>query len=229
MLKIFFLVLAGMAFAGSASAADNTVVIVSSATGAYSPAPPPPGRLVTIFSNMGGKYPKAVYACCNGYGIAGPSDLYGNHLIWDAMAFTPSADHTVTRVELGLGYGVGTNEAVVGLYTDNGGVPGTALKTWRLKDMPAAGSCCAITMAGDKAGIPVTEGQQYWIVVRTDFTNKDAYYFWDVNTTDQVDGIPFAQYCSADAGGDPCSTTNDTWVPQGVAKPAPAFAVLGTN
>src|SRR5580692_8146148 len=56
--------------------------------------------LVAIFSNLAAKYPKGQYWCCSGYNVMGPSQ--GEQ--WMAAAFTPRADHTVTRIEIAAGW-----------------------------------------------------------------------------------------------------------------------------
>jgi len=57
--------------------------------------------LVTIFSNLASKYPKGVYWCCSGYNVMGPNSGVGEQ--WMAAAFTPDADGTVTKIEVGAG------------------------------------------------------------------------------------------------------------------------------
>jgi hypothetical protein len=187
---------------------------------------PPPG-MTTIFSNFATKYKKGTYWCCNGFGIQGPSNGLGAHMLWDAMQFTPTANHTVQAIKIALQFNGGTNKIVVGLYSDNGGVPGTALKLWHLANLPAFPSCCTELMLKG-ASVPVSVRTPYWIVVQTDGTDPDSLVTWNFNSSDQIDPIPFAQYCSNDAQGSDCGGNNDTWVryDPGLA-PALAFSVMG--
>ena len=193
--------------------------------GAYTPPPQRPAGLVTIFSNLATKYPKSLYFCCYSYSVEGPNS--GGHELWDAEAFTPASDQTVTRIEIAITLGAGTNEAVVAIYNDNSGVPGTALKTWHVTNLSGYNTCCDLAVLKDNAGIPLTAGHQYWVVLKTDSTNKDSGIQWHANTSDQIDSMPFAQYCSNDAGGPTCSTTNDAWQPDGSVIPGLALGVFG--
>jgi hypothetical protein len=236
--KLFVgLTIAVIAQWGAAAAGENADVvagngsIATASSGAVTYLPPAasPSGLVTIFSNMGAKYPKALYFSRDGLGISGPNNANGDDETWKAMAFTPSANHTVTRIQIAAGQIFGTNEIVVGLYSDNGGVPGSALKTWHIANLPPSGACCAIAVAKDKAGIPVTAGTQYWLVLKTDDTNADAMVIWNYNTTDEITPAPFAVYCSSDIAGSSCGAFNDVWRNAGTLTPALAFAVLGSD
>jgi hypothetical protein len=181
--------------------------------------------LVKIFDNIGTAYPKGSYWCCEGYTIFGPTAISGAPEYWEAGAFTPSANHTVTKVKVAVGYVEGANALVLGLYSDANGVPGTAIKTWHLSNMPGFGSCCIVETKRDGAGIPVTAGTQYWIVLKTNKNSSNTFAAWNVNDTDQVDSAPTAFWCSADKGGS-CGSSNDVWTP-GQSIPGPAFGVLG--
>jgi len=182
--------------------------------------------LVKIFDNIGTAYPKGSYWCCGGYTITGPTAISGFPEFWSAAAFTPSANHTVTKIKVAVGYVEGTNGLVLGLYNDASGVPGTAIKTWNLTGLPNFGSCCTVEEKGDSAGIAVTAGTQYWIVLKTNSKDSNTYAAFNLNDTDQVDPAPAAQYCSADKGGS-CSK-NDAWTAFS-SQPGLAFAVLGSN
>jgi hypothetical protein len=180
--------------------------------------------LVTIFDNIGTAYPKGTYWCCEGYTITGPTALSGFPEYWEAGAFTPTADHTITQVEVAVGFVQGVNGLVLGVYNDASGVPGTAIKTWSLSGLPIFGSCCIVETKKDAAGIPVKKGTQYWIVLKTNSKESTTWAAFNVNDVDQVDTAPAAFYCSADKGGS-CGT-NDAWTAS-QSKPGPAFAVLG--
>jgi hypothetical protein len=60
--------------------------------------------LITIFSTLAAGYPKGLYWCCSAYNIMGPN--VGEQ--WMAAAFTPRANHTVTRIEVAVGFSQGT-------------------------------------------------------------------------------------------------------------------------
>ncbi len=179
--------------------------------------------LVKIYDNLGTAYPKGVYWCCEGATISGP-DSPGNVEWWDGVAFTPKSNHTVTKIELALGYLGGTNEVIVSLDSDADGVPGTPIKTWKVKNLPNGGTCCTLAAVTDKSGVAVTAGVQYWITVTTNSSDKDAFLFWNVNDTDQIDPAPSAARCYSTNGQ--CRQDNGKWVavPE---TPGLALAVLG--
>jgi hypothetical protein len=171
--------------------------------------------LVTIFSNLATKYPKGEYWCCTGYNVMGPAQ--GEQ--WMAAAFTPTADHTVTTIEVAVGYSQqGTNGVVVSLNRDNNGVPGKALKTWNASGLPRFGTCCTLVAKSDSTGIPVSAGKQYWVVLSTNSKEQDTVDAWNVIDTDQVDSATVATFPGTNNHWNAFQTT-----------PGLAFAVKGSN
>lgn len=168
--------------------------------------------LVTIYDSLAEKYPKGRYWCCTGYNVMGPQQ--GEQ--WMGAAFTPGGNHTVTRIEVAAGWSQGPNGIVISLDKDNGGVPGTALKTWKVANLPLFGTCCTLVVKSDRAGIPVSAGQQYWIVLSTDAKESNTVDGWNVSDADQIDNGSFATW----SGG--------TWHTFQTA-PGLAFAVKGSN
>ena len=145
----------------------------------------PDSGTVTIFSNLASKYPNGEYWCCTGYNIMGPSSGVGEQ--WMAAAFTPYADRMVTKITVAAGFSQGTvNGVILGLRADNNGIPGAWLKSWNLSNLPRFGACCALISGSDAAGIPVTGGQQYWVILKTDASQLDTVDAWNVDDTDQV-------------------------------------------
>jgi hypothetical protein len=204
---------------------DGRMVITTKRTAAATRSDASEPGLVKIFDNLS-IYAKATYWCCEGYTILGATAISGSPEIWTAAAFTPSANHTVTKVKVAAGFIEGTNGLVLSLYTDASGVPGTAIKSWGISNLPNFGSCCVVESRSDAAGIAVTGGTQYWIVLKTNTKDSTAFAAWNVNDTDEVDTAPAAQYCSDDKGGS-CGT-NDAWTAFS-SEPGLAFAVLGSN
>lgn len=167
---------------------------------------------VTIYDSLADKYPKGRYWCCEGYNVMGPNQ--GEQ--WMAGAFTPSANHTATRIEVAVGWSQGPNGVVVSLYNDNGGIPGTVLKSWNVSNLPNFGSCCTLVVKTDKVGIPLSGGQQYWIVLSTNAKEQDTVDGWNVSDADQIDNGSFATWSSG------------SWHTFQTA-PGLAFAVKGSN
>lgn len=211
------------ALGGSALAAHKPL---PTADGMHIAPPPPPGGTVTIFDNIDRAHPLAEYNCCNAFGVTGPNNLIGTHLLFDAMAFTPSFNIKVTAIQIAASYSSGTNEFSLALYSDNAGVPGTALKVWQVTSLPPYGSCCALATVTDSAGIQVLAGHKYWVVMRTDHTSLNTAMMWNTSLVNPTIHLPFAQYCSADVQGPACTTPNDQWS-AGTLAPALAFAVFG--
>lgn len=178
-------------------------------------APETDAGLVTIFSSMASKYPKGEYWCCTGYNVMGSQSGVGEQ--WMGAAFTPDADHTVTRIEVGVGYSEqGPNGVVISLNEDKGGMPGKALKTWNVSGLPTFGACCVVVAETDKSGIPITAGKQYWLVLSTNSKEAQTVDGWNVSDADQVDQANLASFDG---------TIWHTFQ----AAPGVAFAVKGSN
>jgi hypothetical protein len=145
----------------------------------------PDSGTVKIFSNLASEYPNGEFWCCTGYNIMGPSSGIGEQ--WMAAAFTPYANRMVTKITVAAGFSQGTvNGVVLGLKDDNNGIPGKWLKSWTIYGLPRFGTCCALVTGSDTAGIPVTGGQQYWVILKTDANQLDTVDAWNVDDTDQV-------------------------------------------
>jgi len=168
-------------------------------------------KLKTIAGSLNTHHPYGLYFCCFGWTVSGPNSP-GGQMIWIAVPFTPSANATVKKVEAAIGYISGTNKIVLSVNSDNNGLPGNALATFHVKNVPALGSCCKLATGTSAAGIPVTQGVQYWLVVSTDSHDADFYGAWDMSATDM------RSYASA-------VNPDGTWrIQNGVL---PAYAVLG--
>jgi len=173
--------------------------------------------LVTIFNNLAAKYPKGQYWCCSGYNVMGSNSGVGEQ--WMAAAFTPAANHTVTTIQVAVGYSQGkTNGVVLSLNSDNNGVPGKALKTWNASGLPRFGTCCTLLVKSDSAGIPVSAGKQYWVVLSTNSQEQDTVDGWNVIDSNQVDAATVATFPG----------TNNKWNAFQTT-PGLGFAVKGSN
>jgi hypothetical protein len=206
----------GMAYAASDAKAPATTTTAA----------PPPAPLTTFFTNIGRKYPNGVYYCCAGIPVTGPNNNENAPEQWYAVAYTPSATFTLKRIQLAVGYFSGTNNIIVAVFGDNGtGLPNVQLGEWHVRNMPPNGSCCLTETSVIGAGLALAAGVKYWIALKTINTDKDALVFWERNTTDQVNSVAAASFCSQDHQGS--CTVNDHWISAGATKPAPAFALLG--
>lgn len=216
-----------LTFSGSASLAagnkpfttlriNGATVLVGPAIRPFVKAPAEEPGLVKIFDNLPSakKYPYGTYFCCMGTVVAGPDYGFVAQQWW-AEAFTPSANATVTKIEVAITYMAGgTNGVNIGLYSDANGVPGTALISKDVTNLPPFGGCCTTMVLKDKDGIAVTAGTQYWVVLSTDSNNDELLGSWDYNSTDQVTKINQA------------INTGSGWT-AGSYYPGPGLAVLG--
>ncbi len=168
-----------------------------------------------------------MYNCCGFFGITGPNNLLGTHMLFDAMGIMPTSNLKVTEIDVAISYNSGVNQFSLALYNDKGGVPGTALKVWSFTNLPPQGSCCQLTIATDPVGIPVTAGQRYWVVVRTDHNSLNYDHRLEQKRTQYHDPLSVRAILLERRGGSPaCSTPNDALEPRRFVAPALAFAVL---
>jgi hypothetical protein len=143
-------------------------------------------------------------------------------LIWQGEAFTPTADATVTELQVGLGdLNSGSGSIQLSLYDDANGVPGNVLKSAAAKHVQPYGECCGATTAKLGAGVPVTAGTQYWLVVSTTARDTDI-YGWNFNTTNMTAQLS-ASYCQGSSTY--CGSNSGVWVPYLYTQNA--FQVLG--
>ena len=143
------------------------------------PAAHPNAGLVTIYSNLGTG--SNVYNSVAGTGVLGKNVPGMPYPEWLADAFTPTANHTVTEIQVGVTYVQGPNSIILSLNVDDGGTPGKPLHAWLFNNLPAFGTCCTLQTARVPAGIPVTKGTTYWVVVRTANNNQGTWEVWNDN------------------------------------------------
>ncbi len=178
-------------------------------------------KLTTIASTLS-TYEFGVYFCCYNYYVTGSSNTIGVPEYWEAAPFTPSANISATEVDASVVWAEGTNEIVLGLYSDSKGLPGKALHTWHVKNIPIFASCCDLATGKSAAGIPLTKGKQYWVVVKTDSNDSDIFAGWDANTTD-MRAHPLATHCIGTA--QQCGANNNKWFME--SSILPGYAVMG--
>ena len=198
---------------GASVSADGQYV--TTPHGSYAPsAPRAPhnGALVKIFDNLAEKYPDGLYWATGAWNVSGPDSQIGQ--TWLGAAFTPANDAKIAKIVVAAEHISGTNALVLSLRSDDGGVPGAILQKWSIADLHLAGTCCAVT-AKSSAGIPVTGGHQYWVVLSANATSHDTFAGWNSNVTEQIQPLQLA-------------TNHGTgWSVQG-ATPGPAFAVFAS-
>jgi len=198
-------------------------VIVKHPSKVITPGVPYDPSLKTIAGTLS-DYPYGVFFCCDGYYITGLTNLLNVvPEYWQAVPFTPAANMTVREVEASVLWAEGTNAVVMSLNHDSGGLPGTSIHTWNVKNLAIIGSCCQLATGKSKTGIAVKKGTQYWLVVGTNSNDSNIFAAWEINSTD-MRLHPFASYCDDSKQGN-CNGTSGQWT--AVSALLPGFAVLG--
>ncbi|SRR5579872_295849 len=175
---------------------------------------------ITIAGNLS-RYPNATYFSVWGNTIAQGGANFPFQA-WEAIAFTPQANATITQVEVSAGrQSSGVTGYELSIYNDAGGVPGTAIGTTHVSNIPIYGQCCDLAVVNDPAGLPVTAGTQYWVVVSTTPSDTDI-YAWAFNSTDMRPQLS-ASWCKGTTTY--CGNNSGKWVPYQYVQLG--FAVLG--
>lgn len=155
----------------------RSVLLLKTSPKKFTPADRTHTGLVTIYSNLGTG--TSVYDAISGTGILGRNVPNQPFPEWVANGFVPTADHTVTEVQVGVTYVEGPNSVIVSLNQDDNGIPGKPLHTWMFSNLPDFGTCCTLQTGMLKSGIPVTQGTMYWVVVRTTGSNQGTWQVWN--------------------------------------------------
>ena len=200
---------------------DGRTMFIPRRSQAFTQGAPSGAGLVKIFNNLARVYPKGAYSCCDGFTVEGSA---ADPEFWQAAAFKPTVNHTVTLIEVAVSLNGGADEVILSLNNDANGLPGKAIRTWHLTGLPAAGTCCTIEAVTDAAGIPITGGTRYWIVLKPK-SGSDTQAVWNLNDTNQVDPIKGAFYCSSQSG---VCLNNRKWTVE-PRLPGLAFAVFGSE
>ena len=142
------------------------------------------------------------YNCCSGWTIGGSGSLVG--LVEDAQLFTSAVTGNANSITVALGFVAGDNGATISLWTDAAGEPGTNFTGFiNAPPAPVFGTCCQFTTV-TFAGVPITAGQQYFVVIEADNATWDA---WNQNDTgaigqlDQNSGSGWNQFAGETLGG----------------------------
>jgi hypothetical protein len=142
------------------------------------------------------------YQCCSGWTIGGSGSPVG--LVEDAQLFTSLVSGNANQITVALGFAAGDNGATISLWTDAGGAPGSNLSGFiTAPPAPVFGTCCQFTTV-TFAGVPITAGQQYFVVIEADNTTWDAWNWNDTGAVGQLDqnsGSGWNQFAGETLGG----------------------------
>lgn len=121
-------------------------------------------RADTIFNNFG---PGETF---RSYGYQIESSIAGPKLV--AATFTPSANYTLTQIDIALQWvGLANHEAKVELVDSSGGLPGTTiLETWNLSNLSPPESLMS------SGGVTLLGGTQYWVVAGPGASGYDVWH-----------------------------------------------------
>lgn len=138
----------------------------------------------TIFNNLDSIFGD-LYTAGVGGPIAGKDAAFVPE-IWLALPFTPKADVHAKMLAAAIAYVSGTKKVKLGVYTDNGGLPGTPLPGGQgsTTDFPDSGECCGLaTVRLPGAGVALQAGVQFWLVASPDNVNaSDFHGIWQITT-----------------------------------------------
>jgi len=130
----------------------------------------------------------------------------GPGLVEDAQLFTSLVSGNATQITVALGWVTGPNPGAtsISLWSNAGGAPGTDLSGLiQAPASPTFGTCCQFTSV-NFAGVPITAGQEYFVVIMADPGTWDAWNLNDTGATGQLDqnsGSGWNQFPGQTLGG----------------------------
>ncbi|MBA3961504.1 MAG: hypothetical protein H0X40_06340 [Chthoniobacterales bacterium] len=128
-----------------------------------------------IFSNLD-RPPDEPYLFGSGNPIYGSQSFMGPQ-VSTALPFTPRTNVQATTLSVAIAYESGTKLVKLGIYTDNGGVPGTLLPGGEgsTTAIPDAGECCELTTVTLPGAVALAKGTKYWLVASADEINGPTF------------------------------------------------------
>lgn len=148
----------------------------------------------------------------NSYDPSAGRTVYGS--LRQAMPFVPSESADLSQIVIALSqYSSVTTTALVTLYTDNNGLPGSVMESWSLTGLPIFGSTSTtVQILNASPGVLLSGGTTYWLVAAAPLaTDVSTSAVWVVNSTG---AMGYAVYSGA------------TWYKYPFKQGA--FAVMGT-
>lgn len=140
--------------------------------------PADPASLVTIYSDLGTG--NKVYLPNIGWSVTGPHVAGGQ--VDSASPFTPKRNFNLVLIKVAILNSAGTNGVTLTLNHDDNGQPGTAIRIWKLLNLPKFPGCCKLDLARLQKTVTVMNGVQYWLVATTGQTTQDSNDSWNMNS-----------------------------------------------
>jgi PEP-CTERM motif-containing protein len=108
------------------------------------------------------------------YSNLGPGNTYQPLTEWTvgetgfdsviAFGIRPTANYSLTEIDVGLTYIGGINSIILNLLTDADGQPGTLIESWTVGNLPFFGSTNNTLQSVTTVGVvPLVAGTQYWV------------------------------------------------------------------
>lgn len=91
-----------------------------------------------------------------------------------ATPFTPAGSFSLGSISVALGWVSGSNGANIYLLQDASGLPGKALESWTVNNLP--GYPGGLATVNDQLGLTLQAGQQYWLEVAA--PGSDTLLYW---------------------------------------------------
>jgi hypothetical protein len=113
------------------------------------------------------------------------NDVNGYSETWEALPFTPKTDVRAKTLNAAIAW-TSAFPAIIdlGIYTDNGGLPGALLTgSQGTAEVPLSGQCCTLATARlSGSGIALTGGVQYWLVASPNSGAENFMGIWQPTT-----------------------------------------------
>ena len=171
----------------------------------------------TFFTDLGTG--SNVYQCCSGWTVAG-----GESSFTAANEFTAGATGSVSQIDIGIGYVTGPNSFFAALYTASGNSPGTLIDQWNnLSSNEAFGQCCGVVTIAGIAGVSLTSGDQYFLVIGPTNLSATTWESWNWNSQGVTGLDLYANFGCQNGGGNGCEWTSNGTQTLG------AFDVIGST
>ncbi len=140
-----------------------------------------PAGATVIYSNFGPK--RILYNGQTGWTEAGAEA--NDYPLAEAMAFVPTSNYAVVRIEAAFQWVFGTNGVTMILAADNQGAPGKVLYSTFFSDLPTFGTCCVVQTAKipvvKGSSVTLKAGQTYWIYPLP--ADTTSYLVWSYDVT----------------------------------------------
>jgi len=170
---------------------------------------------ITLFSDLGP--PGNVYNCCVGWTVSGEGTTGTSFTA--ANVFTTGAGGPVTQIDLAVGNVAQPDTFYASIWTDVGNLPGAQVAGARWDNLAATttfGNCCNLVTISGIAGVSLSPGTNYFMILGPESIRDNSYNAWNFNTV----GLNTLDLYSTDGGL--------TWTSNG-SQTTGAFDVLGNQ